>query len=167
MDAHLLSSRRSTDPEQDAPATGPSLERRLGLARARNHSLQLRLRAIADNLGHGLSLYDKQARLVVCNQQFLDIYRLPPELGKSGTTFRRILEARVLGNTHVGEDGPGYVEGRLVAVREQRPMGGIHRLNSGQVISMTHQPMADGGWVSTHRDVTELFNMQAELTHLA
>jgi diguanylate cyclase (GGDEF)-like protein len=162
-----LSTRRSTDPQQDAPAAGPNPQRQLSLARARNRSLQLRLRAIVDNLGHGLSLYDKQARLVVCNQQFLDIYRLPPALGKAGTSFRRILEARVLGNTHVGEDGPGYVDSRLVAVREQRPLGGIHRLNSGQVISMTHQPMADGGWVSTHRDVTELFNMQAELTHLA
>jgi diguanylate cyclase (GGDEF)-like protein len=152
-------------PDQDEPKAGP--ERRLGLARARNHTLQLRLRAVVDNLGHGLSLYDRQARLVVCNQQFLDIYRLPPALGKAGTSFRRILEARVLGNTHVGEDGAGYVESRLGAVRENRPLGGIHRLNSGQVISMTHQPMADGGWVSTHRDVTELFNMQAELTHLA
>jgi diguanylate cyclase (GGDEF)-like protein len=152
-------------PDQDEPKAGP--ERRLGLARARNHTLQLRLRAVVDNLGHGLSLYDRQARLVVCNQQFLDIYRLPPELGKAGTSFRRILEARVMGNTHVGEDGADYVEARLGAVRENRPLGGIHRLNSGQVISMTHQPMADGGWVSTHRDVTELFNMQAELTHLA
>ena len=161
-----MSKRRSTEPDQDA-GTGPSAERRLGLARARNHSLQLRLRAIADNLGHGLSLYDRQARLLMCNQQFLDIYRLPPELGKVGTPFRRILEYRVAGNTHVGEDGDNYVESRIGAVREQRPLGGIHRLNSGQVISMTHRPMADGGWVSTHRDVTELYNMQAELTHLA
>lgn len=162
-----MSKRRSIETDQDAPTGRPSPERQLGLARARSHTLQLRLRAIADNLGHGLSLYDRQARLVLCNQQFLDIYRLPPELGKAGTSFRRILEARVAGNTHVGEDGEQYVTDRIGAVREQRPLGGIHRLNSGQVISMTHQPMADGGWVSTHRDVTELFNMQAELTHLA
>ena len=162
-----MSTRRSTSSGQNAPSDGQGLERQLRLARARNHTLQLRLRAVADNLGHGLSLYDRHGHLVVCNQQFLDIYRLPPELGKAGTSFRRILEARVRNNTHVGTDGPGYVEGRVAAVREHRPMGGIHRLNSGQVISMTHQPMADGGWVSTHRDVTELFNMQAELTHLA
>jgi hypothetical protein len=86
---------------------------------------------------------------------------------RSQALFRRILEARVSGNTHVGDDAAGYVASRMGAVREHRPLGGIHRLNSGQVISMTHQPMADGGWVSTHRDVTELYNMQAELTHLA
>jgi diguanylate cyclase (GGDEF)-like protein len=162
-----LSRRRSTEPDPDAPSSGPSLERQLALARNRIRSQQLRLHAVVDNLGHGLSLYDRHGRMVVCNQQFLDIYRLPPELGKAGTSFRRILEARVAGNTHTGDDGPDYITRRMGAVREQRPLGGIHRLNSGQVISMTHQPMADGGWVSTHRDVTELYNMQAELTHLA
>jgi diguanylate cyclase (GGDEF)-like protein len=143
------------------------LRKSLDALRAKLEAQDVRTRAILDNLAHGLSLYDKRERLVACNQQFLDIYRLPPELGKPGTTFQQILEARVLGNTHVGDDGEGYVADRLSAVREGRTIGGIHRLNSGQVISMTHQPMVDGGWVSTHKDVTELHNMQAELSHLA
>ena len=163
-----LSKRRSTEEDQDAVSVRPSLERQLGLARARSRSLQLRLRAVADNLGHGLSLYDRHARLVVCNQQFLEIYRLPPELRKdaapaSAASSRPGLPAIPMSAT----TAEAYVTDRIGAVREHRPLGGIHRLNSGQVISMTHQPMADGGWVSTHRDVTELFNMQAELTHLA
>ena len=162
-----MSKRHTTPTDLDGAPAGVGPRRQYSLTRARLRTQQLRLRAVVDNLGHGLSLYDNHARMVVCNQQFLDIYRLPPELGKAGTSFRRILEARVLGNTHVGEDGPGYIKSRIGAVHEQKPIGGIHRLNSGQVISMTHQPMADGGWVSTHRDVTELFNMQAELTHLA
>jgi diguanylate cyclase (GGDEF)-like protein len=137
------------------------------MARGKLHAQELRLRAILENLAHGLSLYDRHGRLVLCNRQFLDIYRLPPALGKRGTTFRQILEARVAGNTHVGDDADDYVADRLGAVREGRTLGGIHRLNSGQVISMTHQPMDDGGWISTHKDVTELHNMQAELTHLA
>lgn len=143
------------------------LSRSLGLARSRLHAQDMRLHAILENLAHGISLYDRQGRLVLCNQQFLDIYRLPPELGRRGTTFRQILEARVAGNTHVGDDVEDYVADRLSAVREHRTLGGIHRLNSGQVISMTHQPIEDGGWISTHKDVTELHNMQAELTHLA
>ena len=135
--------------------------------RGKLETLELRVRAILDNLAHGLSLYDSQGRLVLCNQQFLDIYRLGPQFGRPGTTFREILEARIAGNTHVGDDPGGYLADRLAAVGESRTLGGIHRLNSGQVISMTHTPLADGGWVSTHKDVTELHNMQAELTHLA
>ncbi|MGN6490038.1 MAG: putative bifunctional diguanylate cyclase/phosphodiesterase [Devosia sp.] len=160
-------SKRSTEPDLDTAPSGPGRDRQVDLLRNRLRSQQLRLRAVVDNLGHGLSLYDRQGRLVLCNQQFLDIYRLPAQLGKAGTSFRRILEARVASNTHVGEDGQGYVADRIGAVREQRPIGIIQRLNSGQMISVTHQPMAAGGWVSTHRDVTELYNMQAELTHLA
>ena len=152
--------------EADAAAL-LKLSRSLSMARGKLHAQELRLRAILENLAHGISLYDRHGRLVLCNRQFLDIYRLPPALGKRGTTFRQILEARVAGNTYVGDDPDDYVADRLGAVREHRTLGGIHRLNSGQVISMTHQPMADGGWVSTHKDVTELHNMQAELTHLA
>ena len=28
-------------------------------------------------------------------------------------------------------------------------------LNSGRMVSITHQPLTDGGWVSTHKDITE------------
>jgi diguanylate cyclase (GGDEF)-like protein len=157
----------ATPPPEGEASTVLKLGRSLSMARGKLHAQELRLRAILENLAHGLSLYDRHGRLVLCNRQFLDIYRLPPALGKRGTTFRQILEARVAGNTHVGDDAEDYVADRLSAVREQRTLGGIHRLNSGQVISMTHQPMADGGWISTHKDVTELHNMQAELTHLA
>jgi diguanylate cyclase (GGDEF)-like protein len=148
----------------DDPSHAPEI---LGALRGKLEAQDLRMRAILDNLAHGLSLYDRHERLVVCNQQFLDIYRLPPALGRPGTSFAEILAARVASNTHVGDDTEGYVADRLSAVRESRILGGIHRLNSGQVISMTHQPISDGGWVSTHKDVTELHNMQAELTHLA
>jgi len=148
-------------------AAEPGRDRTLAALRAKLRAQELRARAILENLAHGVSLYDRRGRLVRCNQQFLDIYRLPASLGRPGTTFRKILEGRIANNTFVGDDAEAYLADRLAAVGEGRTLGGIHRLNSGQVISMTHQPMADGGWVSTHKDVTELQNMQAELTHLA
>lgn len=168
-------SRANASPPTDAAPALPvgdepallKLGRQVSMARGKLHAQQVRLRAILENLAHGLSLYDRHGRLVLCNQQFLDIYRLPLALGKRGTSFRQILEARVVSNTHVGDDAEDYVADRLSAVREQRTLGAIHRLNSGQVISMTHQPMVDGGWISTHKDMTELHNMQIELTHLA
>lgn len=158
----------TADPAPDAVAVAAARrDRTVAGLRAKLRAQELRSRAILENLAHGISLYDKQGRLVVCNQQFLDIYRLPAAAGHPGTTFRQMLEARVAANTFVGDDPEAYLADRLAAVSEGRTLGGIHRLNSGQVISMTHQPMADGGWVSTHKDVTELHNMQAELTHLA
>jgi diguanylate cyclase (GGDEF)-like protein len=153
--------------DEDATSQAAAPAARENALRLQLRRQQQRLRVILDNLAHGLSLYDRHGKLVVCNQQFLDIYRLPPECGKRGASFRQILRARVAANTHVGNNPDAYVGERMALVPARRPAGGINRLNSGQVISVTHQPIADGGWVSTHKDITELYNVQAELSHLA
>ena len=141
--------------------------RALKQTRGRLRTIEYRLEAILASAGHGVSLYDRNQRLVYCNQTFLDVYRLPPKLGRKGTSYRAILEARVKANTYVGDDPERYVEDRVEMAREARVNGGMRQLNSGQIVALTHLPIADGGWVSTHKDVTENMNMHAELTRLA
>jgi diguanylate cyclase (GGDEF)-like protein len=126
-----------------------------------------RFAAAIENMAHGLSMYDSRGRLVSCNQMFLDIYRLPKTCGRPGTSFRRILEARVEANTHYGTDGEDYVRRRMRLIGGTESIAGTHLLNSGQVVAITHQPMPDGGWVSTHKDITELYTAQQELKRLA
>lgn len=126
-----------------------------------------RFAAALENMSHALSMYDREKRLVTCNRQFLELYKLPKHLGRRGTSFRRILEQRVASNTFVGDDPARYLSERLNIVDLAVPTTAVHRLNSGQVVAVTHQPMPDGGWVSTHKDITELNNMQDELRRLA
>ncbi len=40
-------------------------------------------------------------------------------------------------------------------------------LADGRCVEITVQPMADGGWVETHEDVTTSVIAQARITHLA
>ncbi len=141
--------------------------RALKQTRGRLRTIEYRLEAILASAGHGVTLYDRNQRLVYCNQNFLDVYRLPPTLGRKGTSYRTILEARVMANTHVGDDPKRFVEERVEMARHARVNGGMRQLKSGQIIALTHLPIADGGWVSTHKDVTETMNMHAELTRLA
>jgi diguanylate cyclase (GGDEF)-like protein len=126
-----------------------------------------RFTAALKNMAHGLSMYDVRGRLVTCNQMFLDIYRLPRSLARPGTSFRRILEARIVSNTYIGEDPDTYVRARLALIGSDQPAANTSTLNTGQVISVTHTPMPGGGWVSTHKDITELHTAQQELKHLA
>ncbi|MEO6396295.1 MAG: EAL domain-containing protein [Devosia sp.] len=126
-----------------------------------------RFAAALENMSHGLSMYDAKQRLVTCNKQFLDLYRLPQSLGRTGTSFRRILEGRVVANTHIGDDPIGYVEERLQVADRGEAANAVLKLNSGLVVAITHQPLKDGGWVSTHKDITELNHLQEELAHLA
>ncbi len=120
-----------------------------------------------ENMSHAISMYDNQHKLVTCNRQFLELYKLPKHLGRRGTEFQRILEQRVASNTFVGDDPHAYLKERLQLADVGVPSTAVHRLNSGQVVSVTHQPMADGGWVSTHKDITEINTMQEELRRLA
>ena len=141
--------------------------RALKQTRGRLRTIEYRLEAILASAGHGVTLYDRNQRLVYCNQTFLDVYRLPPTLGRKGTSYRTILEGRVKANTHIGDDPAHFVEERVEMARHARVNGGMRRLNTGQIVALTHLPIADGGWVSTHKDVTENMNMHAELTRLA
>ncbi len=53
------------------------------------------LDAALNNMAHGISMFDRQQRLVVCNTQYAAMYNLKPDQLKPGTPAREILEARV------------------------------------------------------------------------
>ena len=46
----------------------------------------LRFNTALENLTHGLCMFDGDKRLVVWNERYANLYRLPPELLKVGAT---------------------------------------------------------------------------------
>jgi diguanylate cyclase (GGDEF)-like protein/PAS domain S-box-containing protein len=115
---------------------------------------KLHLDTALANISQGLSMFDAARRLTICNRQYAEIYSLTPEVTRPGTPFDTILHYRIsIGN--VLSDPENYVENRLKAVALNEPYRFINRMPDGRRISVLHRPMADGGWVSTHEDVTE------------
>ena len=103
-------------------------------------------------------MFDANQQLIVCNQQYADMYGLDRDLTKPGTSLRAILERQiVIGNV---QDPQTYVESRLKSVRAKRAYQIVNRLRDGRLISVVHRPMEDGGWVTTHTDVTEQTNRE-------
>ena len=99
------------------------VQERTAALREREAELQaqnLRFDTALKNMAHGLCMFDRNERLIVCNERYAEIYGLTPELAKPGVTLRAILEARV-----AGPNGPlhadGYVEDRLAEVRKREP----------------------------------------------
>ena len=43
----------------------------------------------------------------------------------------------------------------------------VKRINTGEMVSIYHMPLADGGWVATHKDITEFSRLQDELAFRA
>ena len=53
-----------------------------------------KLTTAVDNMSHGLLLFDSSGRLVMCNQRYIQMYRLSPDVIKPGRSFRDIIAHR-------------------------------------------------------------------------
>jgi diguanylate cyclase (GGDEF)-like protein len=118
------------------------------------------------NMAHGLSMFDGDQRLVVCNERYGEMYGLPPNLTQCGTTLRSILQARVaLGSCPY--DAEHFVEERLEEIAKSKPYYAVHDMRDGRTLAVSHQPMPDGGWVSIHQDITAQKKAETQIAYLA
>lgn len=119
-----------------------------------NELQKLQLDAALENMSQGLCMFDASQRLIVCNKQYTKLYGLSPEQTKPGTSLRTILDHRIaVGNAP--DDHENYIKSRLNEVAINKSYQVTNRLSDGRYVSVVHRPMADGGWVATHQDVTE------------
>ncbi|HEY0855098.1 MAG TPA: EAL domain-containing protein [Devosia sp.] len=126
----------------------------------------LRLNAVVNNISQGLCMYDAKGRLVVSNAPYARIYDLPEDLLKPGTTLEAILDHLFQRGMEAGGDRDAYIRWRRDVISRGEYGKNIHELN-GRTIMMQHHPMKDGGWVSTHEDITEQRQQEARIRHLA
>ena len=128
------------------------------LAAAREEALahqNLRFDAAVNNMSHGLAMFGSDGRLVICNSAFASLYGLPPQIAAPGTLYSDLLNYRVEhGLVPEGEQSDSYVAGRLKLASEHSRTVRFLERERGRTISVIQQPMADGGWVSTHQDIT-------------
>ena len=114
----------------------------------------------------GLCMFDTEQRLIVCNKRFADLYGLSDEQTKPGTPLRAILQYRAA-TGNVPEDHEHYFENRLSQISMGQPYYVTTRLQDGRYISVVTRPLADGGWVATHEDVTETKRSEDRIAHMA
>jgi diguanylate cyclase (GGDEF)-like protein len=127
----------------------------------------VRFAAAVNNMPQGLCMFDADQRLVICNSAYAELYKLPPEVVRPGTPLTDILAHRIeIGAVPVG-GGETYVRESLDQVAEGKAGVAIVELQDGRVISILHHPMDDGGWVSTHQDITEQRQTEMRIRHLA
>jgi diguanylate cyclase (GGDEF)-like protein/PAS domain S-box-containing protein len=110
--------------------------------------------AALQNVSQGVCMFDAGQRLIVCNNQYADLYGLSDEQTKPGTPLRKILEHRIA-TGNAPEDHETYLRERLSEVSINQPYETVNRLRDGRYVAVVHRPMASGGWVATHQDITE------------
>lgn len=130
----------------------------------------LRFKTALDNMGKGLCMFDAQKSLVVCNDLYAQMYRLPPELLAIGTPHSAVIAHRVMNGILKGEKTGDAVDQKLSNLKElpaDCQSSRIDELADGRLIRVTRQPMPGGGWVAIHEDVTERHRTEARIAHMA
>jgi len=103
----------------------------------------------------GITVLDRDLRLLAWNQAFIDLYDMPPNFVHVGIGMDEIIRY----NGSRGSYGPGNVE-ELVAARihsfqhDLEPVR-LRLYPSGKVIEIRSNPLPDGGLVTTYTDVTD------------
>jgi diguanylate cyclase (GGDEF)-like protein/PAS domain S-box-containing protein len=123
-----------------------------------------RLDTAVNNMSQGLLLFDSSQRLVVCNQRYIEMYGLSAETIKPGCTFREVIAHRKATGSLLGDPHKHYSR-VLRNVGQRKTM--IIETPDGRSIQVVNEPLADGGWVATHEDITERRRTEERITHLA
>jgi diguanylate cyclase (GGDEF)-like protein/PAS domain S-box-containing protein len=121
------------------------------------------LETAVNNMPIGLVMFDAGKRLIVGNERYREMYGLPRELMARGTHLRQMLEHRLDAGNFEGKDRQDYVERILKLVEQTDTTIRVVPLGDGRAVSIIHHPIAGGGWVGTHEDVTEREQLNARL----
>lgn len=114
-----------------------------------------RLATAVNNMPQGIILFDASEHLIVCNDYYLEMYNLSPEVIKPGATLREIFQHRVEAGM-LKRNAEQYRTELLTLLAQKKVIRRIVETADGREIAITDYPMADGGWLATHEDRTEL-----------
>jgi diguanylate cyclase (GGDEF)-like protein len=123
-----------------------------------------RLDTAVNNMTQGLLLFDSSQRLIICNNRYIDMYGLSAAVLKPGCSFRDVIAHRKETGTFTG-DIDRYVGLVLRDIGLRNAM--VITTPDGRSIQIVNEPLADGGWVGTHEDITERRRAEERITHLA
>jgi methyl-accepting chemotaxis protein len=114
----------------------------------------IRMRVAINNMSQGLCMFDGHERLVVCNQRYKDLYKLSDDIVKPGRTLAGLLQYRIDNGTFSRH--PDQYRAEIVtAMKHGKTTHAEVKSFDGRVVSVINRPMAGGGWVATHEDISE------------
>jgi len=125
-----------------------------------------RLDTAVNNIPQGLVVYDTLARVTVCNQRYIEMFGLSPDVVKPGCTMQELISHRKETGSFDG-DVDEFCSNIIRNVALGKVSHQITEAPGGRSIQIINQPLEAGGWVATIEDVTERTRSEERITHLA
>lgn len=121
--------------------------------------------ALLEKMSRGVAIFDKDNRLVDCNQTFLDLQGIANDACKPGLDVNDVFALIVDAGNTPGSDPEHFIASRHHTIREQKISVRIDQLQDDRFVETGHIPLQDGGWMMTCDDVSGLFAIKEELEH--
>jgi len=120
------------------------------------------LQSTLENIGEGLSVFDRQGRLVVWNSRFRELLDLPPALAAS-TPLRDILMLQAVRGDFGDGDPEAEAAKRLERFYRDVPIRKERATPTGRILQIARRATPDGAVVSVYSDVTDVRSFERML----
>ncbi|MEN3347790.1 MAG: hypothetical protein V7632_1425 [Bradyrhizobium sp.] len=141
------------------------LQRQHEAARRRLSEKSQHLDTAINTMTQGLLLFDASARLVICNQQYIAMFGISPEVATPGCHLRDLILHRQATGSFVG-DVDEYCA-RFTSPDNDQAKDMVITTPDGRNIRLISKRSPGGGWATTLEDVTEGRRAQAKIEYLA
>jgi diguanylate cyclase (GGDEF)-like protein len=127
---------------------------------------QRQLAVAVNNIPQGLVLYDASARIVTCNQPYLDMFGLSPEVVKPGCTMQRLIAYRKETGSFDG-DIDEFCNAIIRNVSLGKATRQLTEAPGGRAIEIVNKPLQSGGWLAMIEDITARTRADEKIAHMA
>lgn len=124
------------------------------------------LRAL-QSIQQGFCIYDREHRLIFANQGFCTIYGQRMEALPFGIPFRDVLKDSAEVGNYPGRTAEDVWAERKAFIDKREVGTFLQSLGDGRLISISHQPLQDGGWSALYEDITERRRAETHLRFMA
>jgi len=125
------------------------------------------LSLVINNMTQGVILFDAHERILVCNDRYIEMYGLSPDVIKPGCTLLGLIEHRITtGSLNI--DPEKYRSEILSAVQQDRSMNRIVETPNGRAILVVNRSIKGGEfWIGTHDDITDRIHAERKSAALS
>src|SRR5215471_10166636 len=155
--------------DRDGLFMKPSIIRLLPLFRRKPCPEARLLQSTLENIGEGLSVFDRVGRLIASNSRFCELLELPPEFNVGAALRDILLFQAKRGDFRDGRASDGNfaaeVAERLERFYRDVPTTKERVTPRGRIVQIRRRAMPDGAVVSVYSDITDLKASERKLIH--
>ncbi|MFH6781203.1 MULTISPECIES: NahK/ErcS family hybrid sensor histidine kinase/response regulator [Methylobacterium] len=119
-----------------------------------------------DHAKQGITVFDRDMKLIVWNRAFADLYDLPPDMIQTGIGLEAIVRFNAGRGAYGARDADTLVRERIAAFRLESGPQRLRLHPSGRVIEIRANLLPNGGVVATYTDVTDSVAAEEARTRL-